>query len=261
MLFCQADSVQACVAPPPPSAHSLVASADAIVRATAVEFVENQGVEFHVEEVLKGKAVPTTFIFTGSLSQKDDFNDRPLPYDFVRPGGRGGACYAYEYKQGAQFLLFIKQQKDKLTPYWIPLAPTNEQLLSDNDPWLVWVRGHLKWLGTATEVEKLQLTFRDLKRFGFDTDSNLLWGYLFADPDEAKLRRLGIYLETLGFRSAGTTQSDKEEPETGGYILRMEKVEKHTPVTLAQRDQDLKALAVTFGIKSYNRWTVSKARS
>ncbi len=128
-----------------------------IVRATALRYVKapegnlrslnepaDTEIEFRVEDTLKGENVPTTIILNGYLTDQDDFNDRPVPYDFVRRGGRGGSCSAYEYKQGAEFLLFLKKIDGKLTIRWYALAPTNEQLHSADDPWVIWVREQLK---------------------------------------------------------------------------------------------------------------------
>ncbi len=92
--------------------------ADVIVRATAVKyivspdpkvrpaFVPDSTVEFKVEEVLKGEDVAGSIVLRGYLTDRDDYNDVPVPYTFVRPGGRRGNCVADEYKQSAQFLLF-----------------------------------------------------------------------------------------------------------------------------------------------------------
>jgi hypothetical protein len=252
-------AAEACSAPSPPSPRSFVISADAVVRVTAVALAEGKGVEFRVEEVLKGEGVPQTLILTGSISERDDYNDRPVPYDFVRRDGRGGTCFAYEYRQGAQFLLLLKKQKGKLTPYWVPFAPANEQVRSADDPWVVWVKGQLKWAERASELERLQLAFEELKKGDFDADAGLLWGYRFSDPDEEKLRRLSVHLETLGFRPAGISRPDSEE-EAGGYTLRVEKVESHTPATMLRRNQEFRAVAAAFGVRSYDLWVVSRVK-
>jgi hypothetical protein len=126
-----------------PASSYVLKNADVIIRVTAIEFIENEGVKFKVEEVLRGEGVPSTLFFRGHLSDRDDFNQRPVPYDHVRSAG-GGPCYAYEYKRGAEFLLFLKRDGDKLNPYWKPLAPTNEQLHPEKDAWLEWVRKNLE---------------------------------------------------------------------------------------------------------------------
>ena len=97
-------------------------------------------VQFTVLEVLRGGDAPGSLQVAGILGERDDFNDRPVPYDFVRRGGRGGSCFATEYRNGGEFLLFLKKETDGYTPYWAALAPVHEQLRSDDDPWLLWVR-------------------------------------------------------------------------------------------------------------------------
>jgi len=148
---------------PIPSAEELVAAADVIVRAEAIAVERLPGairepsfengfgrVTLAVKEVLKGSFVPETMTVTGYFESVDDANDRPVPYDYVRPGGRHGNCYALSYRLGAEYLLMVKKVDrsviptgTELSPYWSPLAPTNEQILEPRDPWLAWVRDQL----------------------------------------------------------------------------------------------------------------------
>ena len=132
-------------------------NADVIVRATAIKYAKPPGnpnvrttgepgpqIEFKVEEVLRGKDLPPGIALNGYLNDTDDFNDVPVPYTFVRPNGRSGSCFAFMYKQGAQFLLFLKKTETGYTSNISPLGPNNEQLRSADDPWLKWVKEHLK---------------------------------------------------------------------------------------------------------------------
>ena len=132
------NDVRACNAPPIPP-EGTVKGASLIVRATPLEVLEDGLLKFKVLEVLKGEDAPSPLIIKGSLSKSDDYNERPVPYSHVRPSG-SAPCYAREYKEGAEFLLMLKEQDGKLTPYWYPLAPTNEQLRPGEDAWLAWVR-------------------------------------------------------------------------------------------------------------------------
>jgi hypothetical protein len=138
-----------CLAPPSPEA--LAARAAVIVVATARRH-ENQPawparalIEFHVESVLRGTGlvpeyVPSPLLIEGTLTLDDDFNDRPSPYDLVRPTGRR-LCVATSYREDNRYLLLLnKTPTGTLTPYWAPAAPTNEQLHPGNDPWLAVVR-------------------------------------------------------------------------------------------------------------------------
>jgi len=131
----------------------MVKTADSVVRATAIEYanpprdpgiqttgVPDSRVRFKVSETIRGQSVQD-LVLPGYLVSTDDFNDRPAPYTFVRPGGRAGSCFANSYRRDAQYLLFLKQTaQGDITVNWAALAPVNEQLRSAEDPWLTWVR-------------------------------------------------------------------------------------------------------------------------
>ena len=131
----------------------MVKVADVIVWAKAVEYarppndpsiittgVPDSRVRFTVIETVKGQAIQE-LVLPGYLVSTDDFNDKPVPYMFVRHGGRAGSCFANQYRRDAQYQLFLKKPKDReFTANWAALAPVNEQLRSSEDPWLIWVR-------------------------------------------------------------------------------------------------------------------------
>jgi len=93
-------------------------------------------VNFILLGVIKGAASKEPLQFAGVLVQRDDRNDQTAPYDFVRPAGRRGMCFATEYRAGAEYLMLIKGG----TPYWAHLSPTNEQVFGPSDAWLKWVK-------------------------------------------------------------------------------------------------------------------------
>ena len=144
------------------SGVDLVKTADSVVRARAVAYadpprdpdmrttgVPDSRVRFQVVETLRGPSI-SELVLNGYLVSRDDFNDRKPPYTFVRPGGRSGSCFANSYRQDAEFLLFLKKNKEgDLTVNWAALAPVNEQLHSDRDPWLLWVRREAEKLANA----------------------------------------------------------------------------------------------------------------
>jgi hypothetical protein len=149
-----------------PSTTAMVETAEVIVRVEAGKYVEepkgeirtlgepsDAAISFKVKETLKGDSVSSELILNGYLSDTDDFNETDIPYNFVRRGGRGGSCSAYEYKRGAEFLLFLKKAGEKYTVRWYALAPTNEQLHSSNDEWITWVRNYLKSLKEKEPVK------------------------------------------------------------------------------------------------------------
>ncbi len=149
---------------PLPSAERLVDDAEVIARVRAEGLSSTPGrggllfpgsktqVRFAILEVLKGRLSSSTVEFNGSLTDRDDRNDRPVPYDFIRRGGRGGNCFALTYRAGAEYLLLLRSgehpsdaQPNQLTPYWAPLSPTNEQLFHGaSDAWFVWVSKELR---------------------------------------------------------------------------------------------------------------------
>ena len=100
-------------------------------------------VEFEVVAILKGPKLTDSVNVPGTLVERDDFNDVSVPYTFVRPGGRGGNCFAFGYRQGGEYLVFFRPGKTTLTPYWAPLAAINEQVRGGEDPWVIWVRRQL----------------------------------------------------------------------------------------------------------------------
>ena len=153
--FLSADHALACSRFAPFSADELFV-ANLIVRATAVKYVKPPAssartngaadsiIEFKVEEVMRGKDVAKTLTLPGYLSDKNDYNEMPVPYTFVRRNGRSGSCFANTYRQGGQFLLFLRKMDDgNYTSNISPLGPTNEQVRSDGDPWIAWTFAEL----------------------------------------------------------------------------------------------------------------------
>ena len=107
----------------PVSTVDMVRDARAIVRALATEYASppanpnfmttgepDSKVRFRILEVIRGTDVKSELVLPGYLTDRDDFNDHPAPYTFVRPGGRAGSCIANSYRSGAQFLLLLKRQ-------------------------------------------------------------------------------------------------------------------------------------------------------
>lgn len=256
LLFCTSDKLRACttsISPP----HYIVQSAEVIVRATAEELIENQGVKFKVTEVIKGTDVPPVLIIRGSLSEKDEFNRGTVPY-WNAGRSTGGLCYSYSYKKGGEFLLLLKKYKDELTPYWRSLAPVNEQLRSSDDEWLKWVKGHLHWVENATELQKVELTFELFRKMNLNTEAELLWRYHFIDSSEKKLQQLAKRLESLGYTFVKIMKAENKV-DSEEFELQVEKIEKRSPTTLIQINEELTALTNEFGGKNY-WWNASSVK-
>ena len=108
------------------------------VRATRADSVA-QTVTFEPIEWIRGADAREITLY-GIAVERDDFNTTPVPYGMVRPAGQRGDCFAREYRLGAQYLLLLQDRPRPNRIQWWPLAPLNEQLRGDDDPWLVWVR-------------------------------------------------------------------------------------------------------------------------
>lgn len=94
------------------------------------------------------------------------------------------------------------------------------------------------------------------KEDGWDTSGEMLYSFYFVDESIEKLEKLGLKLEEDGYDfldifELGDETSD--EP-TGEYLLHIDKVETHTPETLAQRNVEFQKLAEEFEIESYDGW-------
>jgi len=154
VVFEATPSLACSVIGPLKTPQELVAAADLIVRVRMEDVQQPPAValgphgfgtvRFRVLQTLKGTSPADLLLFEGERDREADRNDRPAPYDFVRPGGRHGNCYALNYLQGAEYLLLAKNidvqgQPHELSIYWAPLAPTNEQVTGESDPWVQWV--------------------------------------------------------------------------------------------------------------------------
>ena len=110
-------------------------------------------VRFKILETLKGSPAGESIELPGHMAYEGS-NDGEPPYQRVRKGGLHGGCYAFDYERSAEFLLFLSHptpyfpavalDPNQITPYWAPLAPTNEWVAGPEDPWVIWVREALK---------------------------------------------------------------------------------------------------------------------
>lgn len=105
----------ACSADVSKDPRTLVARADLILRVTAIEYcgiqpprterrLWNSNVRFSVEEVVKGTYAKRDLILPGFIPDRDEWNDRPVPYKSPRPEA-DAACFAntYRHKVGISY--------------------------------------------------------------------------------------------------------------------------------------------------------------
>ncbi|HET7231382.1 MAG TPA: hypothetical protein VFJ16_15345 [Longimicrobium sp.] len=118
---------------------------------------------FEVSEVLKGEHVPGTLAIPGVMVDWDDIQMGTMPLLSHRTRYSEGACITSFYRTGAEYLLLLQHRPDDprpagLTPYWVLLAPTNEQITGPHDPWADWVRNELRHATADGEVPDAEAT-------------------------------------------------------------------------------------------------------
>ena len=98
-------------------------------------------------------------------------------------------------------------------------------------------------------IDTLEQMFAKISReSGWNTAGNLLWGYFFVDREPKKLEPLGAYLVKTGYHLVSIYETDDKST----HFLHVERVETHTPGSLFERNAELNALAVKFGVDDYD---------
>lgn len=91
---------------------------------------------------------------------------------------------------------------------------------------------------------------------GWDVAGEMLYSYYFVDKDEEKLEKLGIEMEAEGYDFIDIFEladADTEE-STGEFLLHLDKIETHTPESLAERNAAFQAKADELGLDSFDGW-------
>lgn len=108
-----------------------------------------------------------------------------------------------------------------------------------------------------TQLEGIREIFDTARREdGWNMDEEMLYSYFFVDTDAEKLETLGLDLEKRGFDFIDIFELGDEETDkpTGEYLLQIDKIERHTPETLAERNVEFQELANQYEIDSYDGW-------
>ena len=90
----------------------------------------------------------------------------------------------------------------------------------------------------------------------WNPEEEMLYSYFFIDKDAEKLETLGLDLEKQGFDFIDIFELAEEESgeATGEYLLHIDKVEIHTPDSLAARNVEFQKRANEYEINSYDGW-------
>ena len=115
----------------------------------------------------------------------------------------------------------------------------------------------MEFKDTASQIEGIKEIFDDAAREdNWNLSEPMLYSFYFVDEDAEKLDKLGEKLEADGYDFIGIYELGDEETDesTGEYLLHVDKVEAHTPESLAQRNVEFARLAEQFEIKTYEGW-------
>ena len=110
---------------------------------------------------------------------------------------------------------------------------------------------------TESQLDGIRQIFAEAKQQdNWNTDEPMLYSYYFVDEDADKLEELGIELEEKGYDFIGVFELGDEETDeaTGEYLLHIDREEKHTPETLAQRNVELQTIADEHEVETYDGW-------
>jgi len=126
-------------------------------------------VRFAILDLLKGHVSSTTIEFNGSLTDRDDYNDRSVPY--VSSGPEVVGVTALRWRTGLALNTCCccgatspQARPNELTPYWAPLSPTNEQLFDGvSDAWFIWVSKELGRRSTSKKDHHADPTHSTLR--------------------------------------------------------------------------------------------------
>lgn len=115
----------------------------------------------------------------------------------------------------------------------------------------------MNFTNTESQIEGIEEIFGEARQQdNWNTDEEMLYSYYFADDNIDKLEKFGIELEKQGYDFIGIYELGDEETEkpTGEYLLHIDKIESHTPQSLAERNVEFQNLADEHEIKAYDGW-------
>ena len=115
----------------------------------------------------------------------------------------------------------------------------------------------MQFKDTESQLEGIREIFNDAKiEDGWNMSEEMLYSYYFVDVSVDKLEKMGLKLEADGYDFIDIFELGDEETNksTGEYLLHIDKVEVHTPESLAQRNVEFQKLADEYEIETYDGW-------
>lgn len=108
-----------------------------------------------------------------------------------------------------------------------------------------------------SQIEGIKEIFQEAKtEDGWNLDNEMLYSFYFVDKSIEKLEKLGEKLEADGYDFVDIFELGDEETNesTGEYLLHIDKIEAHTPESLAERNVEFQKFADEFEIETYDGW-------
>jgi hypothetical protein len=115
----------------------------------------------------------------------------------------------------------------------------------------------MEFKDTESQLEGIRKIFEDAKsEDNWNLNEEMLYSYYFVDENVDNLEKLGLKLEEDGYDFVDIFELGDEETDesTGEYLLHIDKVEVHTPESLAQRNVEFAKLAEEYELKTYDGW-------
>jgi hypothetical protein len=110
---------------------------------------------------------------------------------------------------------------------------------------------------TESQLETINEIFAQAKsEDNWNLDEPMLYSFYFVDESVDKLEELGLYLEKQGYDFVDIFElgDEKTNESTGEYLLHIDKIEVHTPESLAARNVEFQKLADEYEIETYDGW-------
>ena len=115
----------------------------------------------------------------------------------------------------------------------------------------------MDFTNTEAQLDGIKEIFATAKNEdGWNMNEDMLFSYFFIDRNVEKLEKFGIEREKEGYDFIDIFEvgDDETGEATGEYLLHLDKLETHTPESLAQRNVELQKLADEAEIESYDGW-------
>jgi hypothetical protein len=115
----------------------------------------------------------------------------------------------------------------------------------------------MEFTDTESQLESINEIFDKARtEDNWNTAGEMLYSFYFVDTDVDKLEKLGLKLEADGYDFVDIFELGDEETDesTGEYLLHIDKVEIHTPESLAKRNVEFQNLAKEYEIASFDGW-------